>query len=119
MTDRETVITHLQIIHTWASFARERDLQFFTAKHLDDIAQWTADALTLLKEQEEVEPTINEYGEAYCICGENVGIIPSSKNLPSILSIYCSKCGRRMKWNMPNRDWYCADGKRKKDDETD
>lgn len=51
-----------------------------------------------LKEQEPVEPTINEDGEAYCICGENVGIIPSSKNLPSIRSKYCSECGRRMKW---------------------
>ena len=53
MPDRETVITHLQIIHTWASFARERDLQFFTAKHLENIAQWSDDALKLLKEQEE------------------------------------------------------------------
>ena len=51
--DRETVITHLQIIRTWAEFARERDLQFFTAKHLEDIAQWVDDALNLLKEQEE------------------------------------------------------------------
>ena len=51
--DRETVITHLQIIHIWAEFARERDLQFFTAKHLEDIAQWTDDALELLKEQED------------------------------------------------------------------
>ena len=56
--DRETVITHLQIIHTWASFARERDLQFFTPKHLEDIAQWSEDALALLKEQEEI---INRY----------------------------------------------------------
>ena len=56
------------------------------------------DALTMLKEQEAVAPTINEYGEAYCICGENVGIIPSNKNLPSIRSKYCSECGRRMKW---------------------
>ena len=54
--DRETVITHLQIIHTWAEFARERDLQFFTAKHLEDIAQWSDDALNLLKKQEAVEP---------------------------------------------------------------
>ena len=54
--------------------------------------------LLLLKEQEAVEPTINEYGEAYCICGENVGIIPSSKNLPSVRSKYCSECGRRMMW---------------------
>lgn len=53
--DKETVITHLQIIHTWAEFARERDLQFFTAKHLEDIAQWADDALELLKEQEETE----------------------------------------------------------------
>ena len=49
MLDRESVITHLQIIHTWAKFARERDLQFFTAKHLEDIAQWADDALELLK----------------------------------------------------------------------
>ena len=50
MMDRETVITHLQIIHTWAEFARERDLQFFTQKHLMDIAQWADDAIALLKE---------------------------------------------------------------------
>lgn len=56
------------------------------------------EVLAMLKEQEPVEPTINEYGEAYCICGENVGIIPSSKKLPSIRSKYCSECGRRMKW---------------------
>ena len=55
--DRENVITHLQIIHTWAEFARERDLQFFTAKHLEDIAQWADDALELLKAQRE---TIDE-----------------------------------------------------------
>jgi len=55
--------------------------------------------LALLKEQEPIKPTINEYGEAYCICGENVGIIPHSKNLPKILSKYCSECGRKMNWN--------------------
>lgn len=53
--DTETVITHLQIIHTWASFARERNLQFFTAKHLEDIAQWASDAITLLEEQKTAE----------------------------------------------------------------
>lgn len=51
--DREKVITHLMIIHTWAEFARKRDLQFFTAKHLENIAQWSDDALALLKEQKE------------------------------------------------------------------
>ena len=53
MPDMKTVITHLQIIHTWASFASERDLQFFTPKHLEDTTQWVEDALKLLKEQEE------------------------------------------------------------------
>ena len=52
MADRESVITHLQIIHTWAEFARERDLQFFTAKHLEDIAKWSDDAIELLKEHQ-------------------------------------------------------------------
>ena len=49
--DRETVITHLQIIHTWAEFARERDLNLFTAKHMEDIAQWADDALALINTQ--------------------------------------------------------------------
>lgn len=51
--DRETVITHLQIIRTWAAFAREHDLNFFTAKHFENVAAWTDDALDLMKEQEE------------------------------------------------------------------
>lgn len=52
MPDRESVITHLQIIHTWADFARERDLQFFTPKHLANMAQWATDAINLLKAQD-------------------------------------------------------------------
>lgn len=60
--DRETVITRLQVIHTWAEFAREYDLQFFTPKHLEDIAQWSADALAMMEEQEEIE---GRYIEAF------------------------------------------------------
>ena len=60
--DREIVKTHLQIIHTWSEFARERDLQFFTVKHLEDIAQWADDAIALLNEH---EGTINELQNAY------------------------------------------------------
>lgn len=73
MVDRETVITHLTIIHTWAAFARERDLQFFTAKHLEDIAEWTDDALALLKEQEARVMTIEEvkaFDWEYCYLEE-------------------------------------------------
>ena len=60
MPDQELVITHLQIIHTWAAFARERDLQFFTAKHLEDIAQWADDAIKLLKEQQKLIDDITQ-----------------------------------------------------------
>lgn len=64
-----------------------------------DVDPWAKEmAEELLKEQEAVEPTINEDGEAYCICGENVGIIPNSKSLPSVRLKYCPECGRRMKW---------------------
>lgn len=52
MANMELIITHLQIIHTWAEFARERDLQFFTEKHLEDIAQWADDSIAMLKEQD-------------------------------------------------------------------
>ena len=56
--DIENVITHLQIIHTWAEFARERDLQFFTPKHLEDIAQWSSDALVMIEEQKQMYYTL-------------------------------------------------------------
>lgn len=50
--NRDEVISHLQIIHVWASFALEHDLNFFNEKHLKSIAEWTDDALELLKEQD-------------------------------------------------------------------
>lgn len=96
--DRETVITHLQIIHTWAEFARERDLNFFTAKHLEDIAQWADDALNLLKEQEAVEPYVAGNGKSFETaetwwyeCGNcNKPIDPNDK--------FCRHCGKAVKW---------------------
>ena len=111
MTDRETVISHLQIIHTWAEFARERDLQFFTAKHLEDIAQWTKDTLELLKEQEqamkEKDGTISNLiaqikGISQCYervvrCKDCV-LYTDSENCPVFgMDRY--------------DDWFCADGK--------
>ncbi len=98
MSNRETVITHLQIIHTWASFARERDLQFFTAKHLEDIAQWTADALALLKEQTPVKPVKSklswEHGYNWDIwdCGYCGSQLRSDAN-------YCDRCGHKVNWD--------------------
>ena len=86
MNDMEKIITHLQIIHTWAEFARERDLQFFTAKHLDKIVQWTDDAINLLEEQPEI-----------IMCKD------------CKLKDRCEISGG---FDGLNPDWFCADGQR-------
>ena len=97
MIDRLTVITHLQIIHTWAEFARERDLQFFTAKHLEDIAQWADDALTLLKEQEKPnDKCVNE-----CECWDSAYERGKQNALKEQETEWCERCGRvrlKSKW---------------------
>ena len=48
---KEDVITHLQIIYTWASFAREKDTEFMTATHMERIMEWTDDAINLLRDE--------------------------------------------------------------------
>ena len=94
--ERETVITHLQIIHTWASFARERDLQFFTAKHLEDIAQWADDAITLLEEQEPIllENQHKPYG------------FGTNANSPWISR--CPRCGKKIEGKQTRFYKYCG-----------
>ena len=94
MADRKTVISHLQIIHTWAEFARERDLQFFTAKHLEDIAQWTKDTLELMKEQEPIKPVISRSGQYFC--GGCRGYLCSTGKESGVR--HCNYCGRSVKW---------------------
>ena len=87
MNDMEKIITHLQIIHTWAKFARKCDLQFFTPKHLEDIAQWTDEAITLLKEQKPIKPKIDAFGHPYC---------PKCKVLVHPTWNFCPHCGQEM-----------------------
>ena len=112
---KENVIAHLQIIHTWAEFARERDLQFFTPKHLEDIAQWSDDAITLLKEQEEAHKILVETAdEMYAMLKEQKAVKPvlvghmwECGNCHAPVSIYlddrrddfCRKCGRKVQWD--------------------
>ena len=100
MPDMESAITHLQIISTWASFARQHDLQFFTAKHLEDIEQWAKDAIALLKEREEVEPKqVDLYGKddwygLVCVCPDCKAEWMSDKDDTH----FCPKCGNKVKW---------------------
>ena len=99
MADRESVITHLQIIHTWAEFARERDLQFFTAKHLEDIAKWTDDTIELLKEQEPVKPLAQADDTFECICGAIVGWDElDASGIVQERFNYCPFCGKPIDW---------------------
>jgi len=94
MADIETVVTHLQIIKTWALFARKRDLQFFTAKHLEDIAQWADDALELLKEQEAVKVQYTAMGGLrYGACPKCDARIDNLVNPKA-----CGFCGQELKW---------------------
>ena len=103
--NREIVITHLQIIHTWASFAREHDLQFFTAKHLEDIAQWADDALKLLKEQEAQKFFVDESGKLTPL--PVVVRCKDCKWYDERISM-CDNCG------LPREQtFFCADGERR------
>ena len=97
MADREKIIKGIDIC--LQRFHCGEDCPYYNDAKIWCEEQLREDALALLKEHEPIKPTINEYGEAYCICGENVGIIPNSKNLPKIQLKYCSECGRRMKWD--------------------
>ena len=75
------------------------------------------DALELIKEQgetivslalnkenaeqtrESVKPTVDEFGNAYCVCGEHVGFFPQiHKELPEVRLNYCHSCGRKLVW---------------------
>lgn len=51
MDDRNVVISHLQIIRTWADFALEYDALFFNKKHFESIVKWVDDALELLNKE--------------------------------------------------------------------
>ena len=95
MSDREKAITHLMIIHTWAEFARKRDLQFFTEKHLEDIAQWSDDAIELLKEQKAVEP---KHYEATRYNGELYACSDCFHELETVKPRFCSFCGKPILW---------------------
>jgi hypothetical protein len=130
----------LQIIHTWAEFARERDLQFFTAKHLEDIAKWADDALELLKEQEDIGTELTNAVELIRKKNERIEkllkeqkaqkffVDESGKITPLPVVVRCKDCrwwheseihkgfgdcGQANGIALKPSDWFCADGERK------
>ena len=46
--DRDGIVSHLQIIHTWASFAAERNL-LLNGREIEKIADWSMEAVDFLK----------------------------------------------------------------------
>lgn len=90
MADRDSVETHLMIIKTWASFALEKDINFFEPAHFRDVVRWVGDAIALLKEQPEIVRCKDcKYYDHFNGC---------------------------MSWhdvNSNNDNWYCADGERR------
>ena len=100
MADRENIISHLQIVRTWAAVGPSID-----GRCLEDIVAWIDDALELLKAQEpvytnglEYAPVINAFWveEAererhwHCSnCGKVQGIV-------CIAMKYCPECGAKM-----------------------
>ena len=104
MTDRETVITHLMIIHTWASFARERDLQFFTETPLEHITQWVDDALKLLKEQETGHWIyLENCSNSGVYCSECNTKVFDNYPFKKKFSYFCPHCGTRMEGETERR----------------
>ena len=110
--DMETVITHLQIIHTWAEFARERDLQFFTSKHLEDIAQWSEDAIELLEEQQEQIEIQKENFSKLAVEYATQPQIVRCKDCKNYIPHGIWNC-RYFNGCSNSGDWFCADGERK------
>lgn len=52
--DHEEAITHLQIMHTWAAFALEKNLpELFDRTTVERIAQWTDEILRVLRTEED------------------------------------------------------------------
>lgn len=124
MADKELVITHLQIIHTWSEFARERDLQFFTKKHLEDIAQWSDDAIVLLKEQKDsirilisdLEDLQKEHDK---LLDKTIPLITNGQEVVRCKDCkhwseeFDRNCLKRSGWFRTTPDWFCADAEHK------
>lgn len=101
MPDRDKVIKGLEVC--------TKDIPMSNAVHKDDLCKecpyynakysycWNQivmmrDALALLKEQEAVEPTIDEYGNKRCgYCGHKLQSIAD-------LDLFCCKCGKPVLW---------------------
>lgn len=88
MADREKVIKAIEICYTLGHNCTE--CTFFSEDNCND--KLMCDVLTLLKEQEAVEPTIDKYGNKRCgSCGHKLQSIADP-------DLFCCKCGKPVLW---------------------
>jgi hypothetical protein len=99
MPDRETIITRLQIINTWATVdLRSPKEPIWSYRTLEDVQQWTNDAIALLKEQEPVKPMKIKDFPMPIYCHFNY----ECENCKTVMlkdQPYCAGCGKPVKWD--------------------
>ena len=96
--NQKDVITHLQIIHTWVSYAREKGM-LLGEKEITRIEKWTADAIELLKEQEAKHghwKVLENCSNAGVYCSECGMKIFESYPMKKKMSQFCGHCGAEM-----------------------
>ena len=101
MIDKEKVINELE--NTAGYFRYLQSVGFFGDQPVfREHEAHCNDAITMLKEQEAVEPRL----DANCLrifrcgaCGEYVGFIDSDQWDPNEQDNYCRNCGRKVKWD--------------------
>ena len=90
------MINNMKILHTWASFALEKDLHFFEEAHFRNIMEWSQEMIDMLEASKPVRPEKGGYmGRAWGCgrCHEVVGIVGDDPR-----DQYCRHCGRKVDW---------------------
>ena len=91
---RDEIIARLQIIHTWASYADERDM-VLAGEEVKRIAAWSMDAVELLRGQPTghtpERPRIKGRVTHYYVCASCGAEIEKGEN-------FCKHCGQEAKW---------------------
>ena len=101
MTDREKIIGELEVIKYFFRQCREHfSLGSDVENSLFDLQEAASEAITLLKEQEAVEPILEQDSMVCGVCGHEIiwqkmlgDGIWADEELD-----YCPHCGRAVKW---------------------
>lgn len=104
MNDVKNVITHLQVIGTWAAVGKRPEYRGIEPVCCEKIEKWIDEALDLIREQpqqEAVEPKqVDLYGKyewygLVCVCHDCKAEWMSDKDDTH----FCPNCGRKVKWD--------------------